>query len=197
MRIGETIAEYSGAALRVDATDDVILRFSGVTEPDVAVGVQGAWDATSSSGSAAQFHWPAVFNRHPEATTFALHAGEDSSCGQALIQCYENCHVPCDRLTRRPITNVSFLEIAPWNKSNTKHRRFRGLGAFLVVVMSSVALQRGSSGALALHSLENATGFYRRLGFEEIDCFNEYKELYFELSDERALALRKGNGVFP
>ena len=187
----ETIAEFSGEALRKGRAGNS-LRLSHVVDVVGAIAVQQAWHG---DGKVSQFHWPAVFNRNPGASTFVLHSGDKPETVEAMVQVRDNCFVPCDRGSRGPLAYVGFIEVAPWNATGRLERRFYGLGTFLVLIVSAMAVNRGASGGVGLHSLPDAAGFYQRLGFTAVDCLNEYKELYLELSDARALELRKKNGV--
>jgi GNAT superfamily N-acetyltransferase len=130
-----------------------------------------------------QFNWRAVSLYHPRRTMVVVHSG---GTPEALMQIDER-HVVRDLASRRgPLVYITFLEVAPWNKTESPRRHFRGLGQLLVRFAYQRSRALGYNGAVGLHSVLTAEGFYERLGFERHHCPNEYHEAYFELSEDAA-----------
>lgn len=188
---GETIAEVDASALRVDGRAEPRLRLTMVSDVQVILAVQADWNALGEVGA---FHWPAVFNRNPISKTSVVHDGPSSHSVLVLLQCQFDAHTPCDRDLRQDVTYVSFIEVAPAHRDR-RRSSFRGLGSFTVAVASEFARQAQPQGAVGLHSLDTAAHFYRKLGFVDVDCLNEYKEVYLELTAVPARRLRSRYGA--
>jgi hypothetical protein len=142
------------------------------------------------------FSWPSVFSFHPTATTLSLTRYDDVAVKlefEAVVQFYPEWIVRCPFRPRVPTTYVTFLEVAPWNRKGPR-QQFGGLGALLLQYVSARSFAGGQDGSLGLHSVAAAAGFYERLGFMSLDCPNEYHELYWVLSADKALALRARGG---
>ncbi len=134
------------------------------------------------------FNWISVFNFNPDATVLALEA---MSSAQALMQLRFGHVVAFAGECRPPLVYVSFLEVAPANRSNAPDRKVHGSGPALIRIAADASYQRGYHGRVGLHSVAGAIDFYRRLGFRSLDCPNEYHELYMELDEAGAQALLK------
>ena len=137
------------------------------------------------------FAWPSVFSFQPEATTLAIGFG---NVIEAMIQFQPQKTVLCPNGQRGPTTYVTFLEVAPWNRADHEARRFGGLGTLLLQYASARTFAAGQGGALGLHSLPEAAGFYKTVGFASYDCPNEHHELYLELNEDRAHEFRSLGG---
>jgi GNAT superfamily N-acetyltransferase len=188
---GETIAEFDAGSFRIDGQAQPRIRATAISDMSLVVEVQAHWE-TASTGST--FHWPAVLARNLDAQMLALHDGTGIEDVLAFLQCRFGGDVACGSHVRQNVAYVTFVEVAPScrNKNLTK---FKALGSLAIAMASGLARQTASRGALGLHAVESAAGFYRRLGFVNFDCLNEYKELYFELSSERAREVRSKHGV--
>jgi GNAT superfamily N-acetyltransferase len=132
------------------------------------------------------FEWESVAAFRNSDPILILH---QAASVEALMQIKEDFAVPCPLGARNRLTYVSFLEVAPWNRTTSKGRRFKGIGALMLRFAAQRSRQLGFEGRLGLHSLHTAEAFYRQLGFVEVDCPNEYHELYLELSADAAGAL--------
>jgi hypothetical protein len=192
---GETIAEFDAKQMRRDGQSGTRMRVSLVTSQDVVLGIQSAWNAAAHAST---FHWPAIFNRNSQRHMFAIHDGDGFDRCQALLQCRSAGEIPCDRTVRRIGIYVSFVEIAPWNVDK-RTSEFVRLGT--VAMLFAVSLNHAqedtalSAGSVGLHAVDQAAAFYRKLGFEAVDCLNEYKEVYLELSRERGVQLTRRFGA--
>jgi hypothetical protein len=192
---GEPIVEFDGAELQVGTGGQASLTVSAIADPGVLIAIQSEWIGRTDATEQSTFHWPAVFNRNPAANTFVVHSGPEISTAQGLVQTYSTWSVPCDRATRGPLTYVSFVETAPWNRPASGTRKFKRIGSLLLAVASSMSIVDGTDGLLGLHAMDSVADYYRNLGFRRIDCLNEYRELYFELPREHARTLRQRLGV--
>ena len=105
---------------------------------------------------------------------------------EAMMQMDERYVLRDLEVRRGPLVYVSFLEVAPWNKTDSPRRRYRGLGQLLLRFAFERSKALGQKAAVGLHSLPAAEAFYERLGFERLNCPNEYHEPYFELSEPAA-----------
>ncbi len=99
------------------------------------------------------------------------------------MQIDERYHLRDLEFRRGPLVYVSCLEVAPWNKTASPRRQYRGLGQLLLRFACIRSQALGYKGVVGLHSLPAAEGFYERLGFEQHNCWNEYHEPYFELTE--------------
>ena len=131
------------------------------------------------------FNWASITTFRPDDPIILIHTGR---AVQALMQFREAYHVPCSHGARGPLANISFLEVAPWNRSNAERRQFKGLGQLMLRFACQRSRQLGHQGRIGLHALSSAEGFYVRLGFSTPVCLNEYDEMYFELDPEAAAA---------
>ncbi len=147
--------------------------------------------AASFGVSGPAFAWPSVYSFHPEATILAVGFGPVL---EAMVQFQSQKTVNCPGTRHGPITYVSFLEVAPWNRTDDPGRKFGGLGTLMLQYVSARTFAGGEGGALGLHSLPAAVGFYQRLGFVPHGCPNEHHELYLELDERKAHALRALGG---
>lgn len=130
-----------------------------------------------------EFNWRAVSQFHPRRTMVIAHSG---GTPEALMQIDERYYLRDLEFRRGPLVYVSFLEVAPWNKTASPRRRYRGLGQLLLRFACHRSQALGHKGVIGLHSLPAAEGFYRRLGFEQRNSWNEYHEPYFELTEAAA-----------
>lgn len=137
------------------------------------------------------FNWVSIFNFHANDTNSVLAIA--SSRAEALMLIRDGYVVRCDRNLRKPLVYVAFIEVAPWNQAGPE-RRFSGLGPILLRAAAEYSKQRGFGGRLGLHSVPEAEQFYNRLGFQKLDCPNEYNEIYFELNEGGADHLIGGQG---
>jgi hypothetical protein len=145
-----------------------------------------ALDWTKQQSQRPMFNWLAVFNFHADATTVAI---DVDSKTQALMQVKDQHVVRCGDSPRAPLAYISFLEVAPWNKSTATARRFSSLGAKMVLLAIDRSRQLGTLGRVGLHAVPDAENFYAKMGFKTLDCPNEYNEVYYELSADEAAQL--------
>jgi hypothetical protein len=146
----------------------------------------GVLDWTGQHSQTPMFNWLAVFNFHADATTVAI---DVDSKTQALMQVKDKHVVRCGNGPLAPLAYISFLEVAPWNKSTATARRFSNLGAKMVLLAIDRSRQLGTLGRVGLHAVPDAENFYAKMGFRRLDCPNEYNEVYYELSVGRAAQL--------
>jgi hypothetical protein len=151
----------------------------------------GYWSAASSP----LYNWISVFNFHAAEGVLAF----GLSClhrpyAEALMVVRDRHIVKCDNGHRDPLVYVSFLEVAPWNQPTAVEREYQGLGPIMLRIACEFSVQRGYGGRLGLHSVAAAEAFYRRLGFESLDCPSEHHELYLEVHESRAEALLHDTG---
>jgi hypothetical protein len=98
----------------------------------------------------------------------------------------------------KPILYVDYIEVAPWNWSIAilgQRPRYRGVGSLLLAEAVRQSFAEGFHGRLALHSLPQAEGFYRKaLRMTPLERDEDKQNLlYLELSRENArLLLEKG-----
>lgn len=90
-------------------------------------------------------------------------------------------------MQNQDIMYLNYLAVAPWNhKAYGSNRRFKGVGLVLVGAVVQLSLDEGLSGRVGLHSLSNAEGFYKSLGFEDLGADDQCQNLkYFELPAEQ------------
>ena len=151
---------------------------------DLAMGIWSTQDVETHWN--ATFNWRSIFAFRSQAETLAIH---DEDGLQALLQVDQTTKLPCAPFDEGPMLYVSFLEVAPWNRVNRSSRRYRGIGALLIMIAADRSRQIGAGGRLGLHTMEDAGPFYRSLGFSSRDCPNEYNELFMELSIQAAARL--------
>lgn len=93
----------------------------------------------------------------------------------------------------RDLVYVEFLETAPWNLLVTRLNQggeYGGVGRQLVAAMSRLSELMQLGGRLALHSLPQADGFYRRCHMTDLGPDARKEGLrYFELDEKGATAL--------
>ncbi len=174
--------------------DDDSRRTSAHPPPPLSVGVaknswpiQHAYEHWLEIGpTQPSFNWPSIVAFRRDDPIILLYLGIEV---QALLQLKQQCVVPCPLGERSPLTYVSFLEVAPWNRGGAPLRKFRGLGQLMLRFACQRSRQMGWSGRLGLHALPGAELFYSRLGFSMPLCPNEYHETYFELFPEAAASL--------
>lgn len=155
-----------------------------VHDSRLLIDAQHVWEAAAvESGVAApSFHWASVGTFRSRDPIVAIYwEGRPRNGVQALMQLRETYKVPCSLGVRDPLVYVSFLEVAPWNRANSRSRVLRTLGQLMLRFACQRSRQRGYDGRIGLHALPGAESFYRSLGFSMPICPNEYKELYFEL----------------
>ena len=154
-------------------------------------------------GALVLFNWISVFNFNagPDTHAFCIDSSEallmgaggqvigPSKGAEALMFVKDGHVIRCDTARRQPLVYVSFLEVAPWNRSSVPLRLYPGLGPILLRTACDLSIQRGFGGRVGLHSIASAEDFYRRLGFRSLDCPSEYNEVYFELDESGAQAL--------
>ncbi len=150
------------------------------------------WATESGRQSTLLFNWVSVFNfnQNSDAHLFTLDVAEDGPHAMMLVQ--DKKILSCDAAQRGPLPYVAFLEVAPWNHPDAQQRLLTGLGPIMLRAASDFSRQQGCGGRIGLHALAAAESFYRRERFAQIDCPNEFNELYFELDDEGASALLSG-----
>lgn len=199
MRIAKSIERVIGtfdvAPLRTptsEAQDPLVMRT--VASGTILDMWMVEWAAT---GSSVQFNWPAVLSFNPTSTTLALWTSniDQTPCLEALMQIRELETVPCSTGPREPVIYVSFLEVAPWNKSGHPRRRLVGIGAFMLQAACVWSVKRGLEGAIGLHALPAAIGFYERLGFVAAPCPNEHHEPYYEMDSGTARRFLSSGGL--
>lgn len=86
---------------------------------------------------------------------------------------------------------VEYLEAAPWNQKGYAgvHVRYGGIGSALIYAAVQLSKMVGCWGALGLHALPGAEGFYRYLGFEDLGVDAVEGMHYFELGEKAAIML--------
>ena len=67
-------------------------------------------------------------------------------------------------------------------------RLFAGIGPRMLRFACELSNENGLNGVVGLHALPTAAEFYRSLGLAELDCPNEFHELYFEVDEDGARA---------
>ncbi len=187
---GETIAEFDASVLRVDGRSNTSFSVRVAASVDEVIAAQSSWDAASTS----EFHWPAVYNRSENARFFMM-CNQDAEPTQAMLQLRLPWTVPCDRARRDPLPYISFVEVAPWNRTLHPTRRFQGLGTRMIAIASWLSELNGFNGKVGLHAVPASAQFYQSHGFGAVDCFNEYKELYLELDQTAATTVRTRGGL--
>jgi hypothetical protein len=150
------------------------------------------WGGIDHGLATTQFNWPAVFAFNPDAISLILINGGNI---HAAMQLRENHKVRCVSGHRGPLVYVSFLEIAPWNRTGHPRRQFSGLGSLMLELASHWSMERGQGGALGLYALPDAVPFYLKLDFAAVPCPNEHNELYFEMDGQSATGFRKRGGL--
>ena len=170
----------------IDRTDDVSEFMTiGVARGSRAVS-HGSfqWWSWAKDRRAAEpdFEWRAIAEFRPTDPILVLHTADFV---HGMMQIREKAVVPCAIGGRRgPLVYVSFIEVAPWNRSSCPVRIFKGLGVLLLRFACERSKQLGYDGRVGLHALPQAQDFYLGLGFKPlIICPNEYKEVYFELDE--------------
>lgn len=163
---------------------------------------------TENAASPLLFNWVSIRNFHPGngARLYCLDSTDEmislgrplfgfgtvtfGGLGAEALMLVKSGHViRCDEAHRNSLVYVSFLEVAPWNHPLAAVRYFRGLGPLLLRAACQLSVERGYKGRLGLHAVPAARDFYSRIGFQVIDCPNEYNELYMELDEAGARAL--------
>ena len=88
----------------------------------------------------------------------------------------------------KPLVYVEYLEVAPWNRSDSAEQRFRGVGTALMTAAVDLSLSEGFGGRMALHSLPQAENYYRDFcGMTDLGIDASYDNLhYFEMTTHQA-----------
>jgi hypothetical protein len=88
----------------------------------------------------------------------------------------------------KPIVYVEYLEVAPWNRSDSEAQRFRGVGTALMTAAVDLSLSEGFGGRMALHSLPQSESYYRDYcGMTDLGTDASYDNLcYFEMTAQQA-----------
>ena len=120
-------------------------------------------------------------NHASGAGQYEAHALECEGEVQAIMLLETAAHR--SRQTGAVLVYVEYLAVAPWNRRAIQlPPRFAGCGSGMI----SVAIERsrvlGLGGAIALHSLPGASGFYTRLGLADLGLDPSENGLqYFEM----------------
>lgn len=191
-RPNDVLTEFATFEVGPAATGGQAARASVSSIQDVAYlrSVTSVWNTWSLEHGrpTSQFNWVSVFNF--DIATNALTLVLDvRGAAQTLMHVRVGHIVRCDAGARRPLVYVGFLETAPWNRSRSADRQFRGLGPIMLGIACELSFQAGHEGRIGLHSLETAEEFYRKFGFRSVDCPNEFHELYLELDEPAAQAM--------
>lgn len=142
------------------------------------------WDWRNKTGSVeAEFHM--------------LVAVECAGFAQGLMAVWRSPRL--SRLGDGSVVYVDYVESAPWNlKGLTTGARFLGVGTVLLAEAVRLSLEMGLSGAIGLHSLPQAEGFYTRCGMSRVGPDPDYFDLaYFEFTGENAICWLKSIGEKP
>jgi len=90
----------------------------------------------------------------------------------------------------KDLAYIEFVSTAPWNRPDmTKEPTFRGVGSVMVRVAIELSREESFHGRIGLHSLPQATRFYREIcGMTELGPDGSYHGLaYFEMTESQAL----------
>lgn len=95
------------------------------------------------------------------------------------------------RLVPGPVLYVDFIEVAPWNSRDlTDTPRLGGAGTQLVTEAVAMSIDLGWNGRVGLSALQQAKGFYTRLGMTVVDEGDpDYGELASFEFDEQAVRM--------
>ncbi len=91
---------------------------------------------------------------------------------------------------------IHYLETAPWNQPVYAggNVSYKGVGSALLYAAIERSVQAGCGGALGLHSLPEAEGYYRNLQFLDGGLDEKHENLrYFELDKLQAAILQEGD----
>jgi hypothetical protein len=100
----------------------------------------------------------------------------------------EMCRIEAQR--GKPLVYVHFLMTAPWNSRElVSTPRFSGVGQVLLAATMQLSQTYGWGGRIGLHSLPQATTFYRNVvGMTDMGEDAEAELPYFETTSEQASA---------
>lgn len=107
---------------------------------------------------------------------------------------------PEQGVTGSALVYVDYLEVAPWNLTHAP--RYTGCGTLLLSEAVRMSWEAGCGGAIGLHALSTAIGFYRQTGMTDhgLQPYHAVSPLpYFEFTPARAADWyqRKGFGTWP
>lgn len=91
------------------------------------------------------------------------------------------------RQSDRPLLTIDYLETAPWNQTSLPLlTQYGGVGSSLISQAILLSQQLGFEGRIGLHSLPDAEGFYRKLGFSFLGYDRAFQGLAcFEYDGEK------------
>jgi hypothetical protein len=108
----------------------------------------------------------------------------------------EQCQLESQR--SQPMVYVDYIEIAPWNWIGPYFNppRFRWAGQILLRAAVEISLDQAFKGRIGLHSLPQASSFYRRCGLTDCGPDPNYPRNlpYFEATPEQAMAFLNQGG---
>lgn len=143
-----------------------------------------------SLGAAAEedatWDWAALLQEADtnESQGVGRYEGYALECGgelQALMLLETAAHR--SRQTGDPVVYVEYVAVAPWNRRTMQSPpRFVGCGSGIISMAIERSQALGFKGAIALHSLPRAAGFYTNLGMQNLGPDPTENGLhYFEL----------------
>ncbi len=94
-------------------------------------------------------------------------------------------------LSSKQIFYIEFIAVAPWNRKNSiRDKKFRGLGTLLISSVLKYAIDELKlTPGFSLHSLPQATGYYKSLGMLHCEVADKERLKYFEIPSEKAVML--------
>lgn len=117
--------------------------------------------------------------------SFALVCEEETQ-GLMLAKLRVSCRL--EENNGQELIYIDLVATAPWNRpAFVDVPRYKGVGSMMIKAAIELSNEEGYNGRIGLHSLNSATGFYKRCGMVTIGPDSNYGNLpYYEMTVESA-----------
>lgn len=185
----ELLGSFDPALFKLSAAaGSSAVHLGQIGHRDFVVAEYGQWQVDSAADGVPRptFNWRTVQDLRPDAVMLALF---DDKRTFAFLQMETARRMPVGGIQGTPIVYVSFLEAAPIVRRSVGRQLGQAFGSFLLGVACDTSFGADLDGRVGLHATAGAEPYYKSRGFQELDCPNEYHEVYLQIGTASAMRL--------